>query len=272
MIRRGQLAGAAQALHAYLKKDEASATAHMLLGLVEYEQDRPADSLGEFTRAAQLKTPRASELVIVGLDYVKLRDLANADKWMTVAVQKDPGSAGAWRYLGGIKYSENRFAEAIEAYRHCLQLVPHDVPSEDGIGRSLEGLSRDDEAETAYRQAIAWQASAVRKYAQPLLHLGILLTRKGQAAAGIEYLEEAEAIGPVDLDLLRAKGDAYMQLKQWAEAQTALEKAVALAPHNSHLHWLLATVYRHEGMAEQAREQQQLFASLVGNHSNDKAQ
>ena len=272
MIRRGEFARAAQALRAYLDEHADSATAHMLLGLVEYEQNRPADSLGEFTRAARLKSPRASELVIVGLDYVKLRDLANADKWMTVAVHKDPGSAGAWRYLGGIKYSENRFAGAIDAYRRCLQIVPRDVLSEDGIGRSMEGLGRDDEAEAAYRQAIAWQTGAAQKYAQPLLHLGILLTRKGQAAAGLEYLKHAEAIGPVDVELLQALGDAHMQLKQWSDAQAALERAIALAPRNSHLHWLLATVYRHEGKMEQAREQQHLFASLVGNHSNDKAQ
>lgn len=244
----------------------------MLLGLVEFEQNHPAESLSEFTHAAQLSPPRASELVIVGLDYVKLKDLANADKWMTVAVQKSPGSSGAWGYLGGIKYSENRFAEAIDAYRHCLQLVPEDVPSEDGIGRSLEGLSHDDQAEAAYRQAIAWQGHASHKYAQPLLHLGALLTRRGQAEAALTFLDEARAISPGDVDLLQSMGEAYVQLKWWPQAQTALEKAVAQSPRNSHLHWLLATVYRHEGLAEQARNQQRIFAGLVGNHSNDRTQ
>lgn len=272
MIRRHELAGAADALQSYLNQHPDSATAHMLLGLVEFEQNRPADSLGQFTHAAQLSPPRASELVIVALDYVKLKDLANADKWMTVAVQKDSQSAGAWRYLGGIKYSENRFAEAIEAYSRCLKIAPRDVPSEDGIGRSLEGLSRDAEAEVAYRQAIAWQANASRKYAQPLLHLGALLTRTGRAAAAVGYLQQAEAIDPQDVDLLQAEGEAYMQLKQWPEAQAALEKATAQSPDNSHLHWLLASVYRHRGMMQQARRQQEWFASLVGNHSNDKTQ
>lgn len=272
MILNRNFADAEAVLHTYVGQHPNSATAHSLLGLVDYEQNRPADSLGEFTRSAQLSPPRASELVIVALDYVKLKDLANADKWMMVAVQKDPRSAGAWRYLGGIKYSENRFAEAIDAYRHCLQLQPEDVPSEDGIGRSLEGLSKDEDAITAYSQALAWQQQSGRKYAQPLLHLGALLARKGHADQAVELLRQAEAIDPKDTDVHQALGEAYTQLKQWPQAQTELESAVAESPRNSHLHWLLAAVYRHEGRTEEARREQELFTSLVGSHSNDKAQ
>lgn len=272
MIRNRNFADAQTVLGTYLGQHPDSATAHMLLGLVDYEQNRPADSLREFTRSAQLSPPRASELVIVALDYVKLKDLASADKWMTVAVRKDPRSAGAWRYLGGIKYSENRFAEAIDAYRHCLQLQPEDVPSEDGIGRSLEGLGKDEDAMAAYRQALAWQQHNSRRYAQPLLHLGALLARQGRADQAVELLRQAEALRPTDTDVHQALGEAYTQLKQWPQAQTELESAVAESPRNSHLHWLLAAVYRHEGRADAARREQELFASLVGSHSNDKAQ
>lgn len=272
MIRDRNFADAETVLHTYLGQHPDSATAHMLLGLIDYELNHPADSLGEFTLSAQLSPPRASELVIVALDYVKLKDLANADKWMTVAVRKDPRSAGAWRYLGGIKYSENRFAEAIDAYRHCLQLQPEDVPSEDGIGRSLEGLGKDEEAIAAYRQALEWQQHNSRKYAQPLLHLGTLLARKGHADQAVELLRQAEALEPKETEVHQAMGEAYTQLKQWPQAQTELESAVAQSPRNSHLHWLLAAVYRHEGRTDEARREQSLFASLVGSHSNDKAQ
>ena len=235
----------------------------MLLGLVKYQQDKPAESLAEFRRSAQLsRRPRASELVLVALDYVKLGDLANADKWMTVAVQEAPTSAGAWRYLGGIKYSENRFTEAIEAYRKCLQLQPQDVLSEDGIGRSYEGLSRDKDAEAAYRTAFGWQAQATVKHTQPLLHLGALLDREGQAEAAIPYLEAAEALTPGDEDVHQELGESYERLNQLGKAQAELQQAIAIAPQDSHLHWLLATVFRKEGLTADAEQGAQHFPTL----------
>src|ERR1035437_3988232 len=75
MLRRGKPAEAETILRDYLRGHEDSAKAHVLLGLATFEENRPADSLAELTRAAHLSPPGASELVVVSLDYVKLRDL-----------------------------------------------------------------------------------------------------------------------------------------------------------------------------------------------------
>jgi tetratricopeptide (TPR) repeat protein len=270
LIAQGKLTEAETELRGYLRLHDDSAEAHLLLGFVKYQQDKPAESLAEFRRSAQLSRPRASELVIVALDYVKLGDLASADRWMTEAVKESPTTAGAWRYLGGIKYSENRFSDAIEAYSRCLQLQPDDVLSEDGIGRSYEGLSRDEDASAAYRSAVGWQARSTVKHAQPLLHLGALLSREGKADAAIPYLEEAEALAPDDEDVHRELGEAYTRSDELSKAQTELQKAIALSPKDSHLHWLLAAVFRKEGMTEEAARETKVFSDLVGSHSNDK--
>jgi tetratricopeptide (TPR) repeat protein len=270
LIEQGRLAEAEAALRTYLAAHNASAKAHSLLGLVTYQENRPADSLAEFTRAAQLKRPRASELVIVALDYVKLRDLANADKWLSVATEMAPASAGAWRYLGGIKYSENRFSEAIRAYEKCLQLQPEDVLAEDGLGRSYEGLTRDEDAEAAYRKALDWQSHAATKHAQPLLHMGILMLRQGQPEAAIPYLEAAEALDSGDKEVHKQLGEGYSRLKQWPKAEAELERAIELSPNDSHLHWLAASVYRREGQMEKAEREYRAFSTLLGSHSNDK--
>lgn len=271
LVEQGQRAEAEAALRKFLDSHPESAKAHVLLGLVEYQQDRPADSLGEFTRAAKLQKPRASELVVVALDYVKLRDLKSADKWITVSMQMSPGDAAAWRYMGGIKYSENRMQEAIAAYEHCLTLLPKDVLSEDGIGRSYEGLGRNQAAEAAYRTALEWQASARKKHSQPLLHLGGLLVEEGQARAALPYLLAAKALSPKDVDVFEQLGEAYESLKEYASAQAELEKAVAAAPENSRLHWLLAEVYRKEGLTKQAQAEMRKFSEMVGSHSNKSA-
>lgn len=269
LIAQGKLTEAEADLRGYVAQHKESAMAHTLLGLVKYKQNKPAESLLEFSRAAQLSSPRFSELVIVSLDYVKLRDLTSADRWMSVAVKKDPNSAGAWRYLGGIKYSENQFADAIDAYRKCLQLRPQDILSEDGIGHSLEGLGRDEEAAAAYRQAIDWQQHEGVKAEQPFLHLGALLLHQGNAQAALPYLRHAEELSVSDADVHQALGESYLQINQLPDAQAELEKAVALSPRDSHLHWLLASVYRRERLVEKEHEQERLFSSMVGSRSND---
>lgn len=254
----------------YLHSGQDGATARTLLGLIFYQEGRWADSLGEFTRAAKFRTPSPNELIVVGLDYVMLRDLENADKWMSIAAQRAPQNESAWQYLGGIKYSENRFDEAINAYEKCLTLHPRDVLVEDAIGRSLEGLSRDQDAVAAYRKALDWQAEARTKSPQPLLHLGALLSRLGQPQSALPLLLSADSIAPQNPDIHEQLGGVYKQLGQLPQAQAEVEQALTLSPGSSHLHWLMASIYRERGLNRQADREMKLYAALLGSHSSDK--
>ena len=270
LIRQGKFPEAEAAVRREVDAGKDSESARTLLGLILYQEGRWADSLAEFTRAAKFGTPGANALIVVGLDYVMLKDLGKADRWMTVAAQREPQNEAAWRYLGGIKYSENRFAEAIEAYNKCLLIHPRDVLVEDGIGRSLEGLSRDQDATAAYRTALEWQSAASVKRPQPLLHLGTLLARQGQSQSALSLLESAEALAPADAEIHEQLGTVNLQLGRLKDAQSEMERALKLSPSNSHLHWLLASIYRKEGLTAQADGELREYSALLGSHSSDK--
>lgn len=272
LVREGKTHEAEEEIRDYLKRGIDGGEIRNLLGLILYQEGRPGESLAEFTRGARFKTPEPSELIVVALDYVLLRDLANADKWLSVAVQRQPEDVAAWRYLGGIKYSENRFAEAIDSYGKCLKMHPHDVLVEDGIGRSLEGLARDEDAAAAYRIAMEWQADARVKHLEPMLHLGSLLVRKGQLREALPLLQSAEALAPADAEVHERLGNLWMQLGEPAKAQSQVEVALKLAPDNSHLHWLLASIYRKEGLTDQSNGELKKYSALLGAHSSDKLQ
>lgn len=270
LIRQGKAREAEAAVRRCIDAGNDSESARSLLGLILYQEGRWADSLAEFTHAAKFRTPGASELIVVGLDYVMLKDMGKADQWMTIAAQREPNNDAIWRYLGGIKYSENRFTEAIDAYNRCLSLHPHDVLVEDGIGRSLEGLSRDQDAAAAFRTAMDWQAANAKKQPQPLLHLGALLARGGQSQAALPLLLSAESLAPEDADIHEQLGTVYLQMGKLKDAQSQIETARKLAPGNSHLHWLLATIYRKEGLVDEANRELHEYSSLLGAHSSDK--
>lgn len=269
LIRQGRTADAEKTLRQCLAADGNNETAHVLLGLVLYQEKKPAKSLGQFTAAARIKTPGASELIIVGLDYVLLREIAKADRWMAQATEVDPANASAWRYLGGIRYSENHFEVAIDAYRRDLKLRPDDVLAEDAIGRCYEGLGREKDAENAYRTAISWQAAAVHPYARPFLHLGVLLQRQGETRKAVALLKRAEALAPDDADIHEHLGEAWKQAGQMDKAQAEVEKALALAPGNWHLHWVLASILRREGKKDEADRQDRIYSAMLGSHSGD---
>jgi tetratricopeptide (TPR) repeat protein len=272
LVRDGKPREAEVAVRRYLSEGTDGEEARSLLGLILYQEDRPADSLAEFTRAARFATPTSSELIVVALDYVLLKDLPKADKWMTAAVEKQPENAAAWRYIGGIKYSENRFSEAIESYKKSLALHPGDVLVQDGIGRSLEGLSRDDDAISAYKEALRWQSGSPQKHPEPMLHLGALLLRKGEVPSALSLLLSAEQLSPNDAAIREQLGNAWMQSGNLAKAQKEVETALSLSPRNSHLHWLLASIYRKEGLTEQANRELKQYSALLGAHSSDKLQ
>lgn len=270
LIRQDKFPEAEAAVRPEIDAGNDSESARTLLGLILYREGRWVDSLAEFTRAAKFGTPSPSALIVVGLDYVMLRDLGKADRWMTIAAQREPQNEATWRYLGGIKYSENRFAEAIEAYNKCLLIHPRDVLVEDGIGRSLEGLSRDQDAAAAYRTALEWQSTARVKSPQPLFHLGVLLARQGQSQSALSLLESAVALAPADAEIYEQLGTVNLQLGHLKDAQSETELALKLSPSKSHLHWLMASIYRKEGLTDEANRELREYSALLGSHSSDK--
>jgi tetratricopeptide (TPR) repeat protein len=266
LIESNNLPDAERALRTFLTSDPSFAGAHYLLGYVLFRENKPKESLAEYTTAARFRTPTAEDLEVVGADYVLLGDYSDADKWLTKAVEWNPNNVQTLYYLGRAKYNENRFDEAIAVFLKCLQLDPTNVKAEDNLGLSYEGLGKMDEAMAAYRAAIAWQADAKVKNSGPYINLGNILIETDRSEEAIPYLTEAVRLSD-DLRAHRALGKAYLHANQLDKAQAELEKCVDLAPQNAPTHFMLAQVYRKRGLLDKARAETQRYAELSGTHS-----
>ena len=183
LLFRGLPTEAEHVTRAFLQEHPDSPDAHFLLGYILFREiqtdaEKDADvlrndyqhssrlptknqfhdaaaraSLAEFTEGAKYGTPGAFDLKIVALDYVVLGDYPDADKWLTRSLQREPGDAQAWYYLGRAKYTENRFAEAIAAFEECLKRGSKTVQIEENLGLAYAGLGRSDEALAAYKHS-----------------------------------------------------------------------------------------------------------------------
>jgi tetratricopeptide (TPR) repeat protein len=267
LLAEGKLASSEAALHAYLKDHPTSTEAHFLLGYVLFREQKPVDSLAEFTAGARTRRPRADELKAVASDYVLLRDFADADKWFTEVIVEKPDDADAWYLLGRTKYNENSFTEAVSSFERCLALRPKNVEAENNLGLTWQGLNSPDKAKAAFQTAIEWQGAAPTD-PQPFLNLGAMLAEESDFDHAIPLLLKAAALSPDNPKVHEELGHVYEAQQNLPQAQAELERAVALAPDTSALHFKLGQIYRREGMLDRAQQEFDLCEKLNSTHSS----
>lgn len=268
MLLAKQYAQAVVALQSELATHPDSAEAHAMLAYALFRQDKPADSLHQYTLAAQLRTPTSADLKWVALDYVLLNDYTDADKWMAQSVARDPSDEDAWYALGRIRYTENHFQQAKLCFERALSLVPHDVRAENNLGLTYEALYQLKDAAAAYRQAVAWQQGSAYPSEQPLLNLGILLTNEGHLGQAVPLLKHAASIAPrnpkVHKELARAE---YLQ-GNFPAAAADLETALAASPNDASLHFQMGRVLQKQGFRAQAQAEFARAAAIDGTHAS----
>ena len=236
--------GAERALRSYVPSHRDSSDALYMLGFVLQRENRPAESLESYTKAAAITRPTADDLKIVGLDYVLLDDYADAIKWLEKAVTVDSTNKDAWYYLGRAYYTEARLLEARKAFLKVLDLDPHDAKAENNLGLIFESSAQPEAAIEAYGKAIAWQERSPNPSEQPYVNLGNLLMEQGRPQEAIGRLEKAVALAPGNAFCRLALGNAYLRTRQLEGAQRELEKATQLEPDNAAAHYQLGKLYK----------------------------
>ena len=272
LIRNRDYANASEKIGAFLRIHSDSAEGHFLLGYVLYRQQKPRESLAEYTEGARFRKPQANDLATVAMDYILLHDYADADAWLTQATAWDPQNELYWYYLGRTKYTENHFEDAIAAFRHCLTLHPRDVRTEYNLGLAYAGLGHNADAIAAYRTAIEWQQNPAHPDPQPWLDLGILFLEENQPSQARPWLEKAAALAPYNPRAHEELGQAYEQMHDLPGASRELEAAIALAPNIPSLHFELGRIDQRLGLAAKAKEEFARCAALNATHSTDAAE
>jgi tetratricopeptide (TPR) repeat protein len=269
--QNGELTAAELRTRAVIAAEPDSAKAHYLLGYILNRESRARESLAEYTAAARLQTPTANDLAVVALDYVLMKDYADADKWLSKATAWQPSNALYWYYLGRVKYRLNAFEGAIAAFTKALALEPRSVRDEYNIGLCAEGLGHPDQAEEAYRLALQWQKNAPSQDAQPFYDLGALLASENRSEESLFYLEKAVGLDKQNPAIREKLGMIEFTLKKLPEAQRDLEIAVSLAPRSAALHFQLGRIYQKRGLSMQAKQQFDLCGELNQAHSDEGA-
>ena len=269
LLEAGHYAAADEALRRVLLESPRSADAHFLLGFALLHEEKPAESLAEYTEGAKFGQPGADDLAAVASDYVLLKDFKDADHWLQAAVQRAPAKAQLWYLLGRTQYNENLWADAEHSFAQCLRLEPRHVRAEYNLGLVYEAEQRPALAEEAYRTAIRWENDPPQD-TQPHLDWGILLRRQGKNAEALPLLTvAAQGTGANNPMAHQELALVLDNLGRTAEGIVEMKKAIALSPNIQALHFFLGRMFRKMGNAAEAGREFAEAARIAGTQSDE---
>lgn len=224
-------------------------------------------------------------------------DLAGALTNAQRAVDLLPGSSEDWSQLGFILVQQQKFEDAIFAFRRAFQLDGEDVWALQNLAQSLVKLGRRDEAIHEYRHALAikprfglaWiglgqvleetgkkaeaedcyrKALANRIHRAPeLATLARFCASRGWFEAAATNFDDAIKLNPSDAMLYVEAGQNFAALGRHAEAEQHYAEAAKISPDLMQAHFLYGLELGREGKpvnaAEQFREAVRIMPDLV---------
>lgn len=267
-----QLSQADKVLSNYLRDHPDSFEGLEALGKVQQREDKPADSLATFTKAAKIHTPTSSDLTSAALDYILLNDYPDAIHWLLKAVQFDPDNGLAWYDLGRCEYTQSHFLDAQKDFERAEMLLPGDYHVPENLALTLEAENILPTAEEQYRKSI----TLAEKYDQgdewPYLNYGTFLLTHDRGSDAISPLQRSVSVNPSCASCREMLGRALASNGEVKQGIQQLELAVALAPNDGKLHYELGRLYHQAGEDAKAKAEFDVSARMYKPSSASGAQ
>lgn len=175
-------------------------------------------------------------------------DYASELTLWTDLVGKTPSSPWAWFNLGKAHFALGQYAEAAQANRTTVELLPVHTDAHFALGLCLERQDRLAEAAASYRRVVALRPA----YPEAQFRLGLALLRLGQPADALPYFEESVRQHPEHADAEGNWAAALFQLSRFDESARHFERVLALRPDSAEARFNLGLLLARQGRLEAA--------------------
>lgn len=160
------------------------------LGRLDYYERLYSDAVEKFQRVIAMDPESVRAYDNLGLSYDMMGESAEAEKAFlrATALNRKLPQPSAWPpdNLGYLLLRQQKFSAAEESLREALKYDAKSASAHFHLGRTLEGLHRDDDALAEYRAA----ADLDPKLAEPLYSMSLLYRRTGRTAEAEKTLAE----------------------------------------------------------------------------------
>ena len=148
---------------------------HDNLGIAYGALNRPEEAWAAHSEAVRLNPKLALPHAHIGLILQKQGYFAEAVPWLTTAAELDPANAALWEWLGELFGELDEPAASIPCWEQVVALEPARPSARIALGRALQEEGRLAEAREHYLKADELQPHA----SQPQINLGWLHELKG---------------------------------------------------------------------------------------------
>ncbi len=274
-------AKAEQTWKAVLVADPTDSETHSRLGALYAAMDRVKEAIQQF----KLSLPNKS--ASTGL-VALLKRTGGLDAYMNqleIEAARNPLDAVAWAELGDARQSLRRYAQAVEAYTHVVQIRPAACAARVEIANALVDLDRIDDAIANLRTCLSSDAyfypavvnlgeayvrehdyATARTYLdraltlrhegfEALVDIGYIYEQKGDWKTAVGYYNRAIRSDPMRPEAYIDLGVNYTEHRYFPLAEAAYIKGISVAQDDGRLHYLLAVTYNEQGKVDLARDQ-----------------
>ena len=160
-LGEGDLPGAAERLEAALAQHD-DIGARMSLGMVRVQQQKPADAVPHFQRAAQLDPKSPEPLRSLGQALLSMGNADEAERALRAAAQMRPDGSTLIA-LGFALERQKKPEQALGVFEQILAQEAGSAPALFGAGASSEALGRNEKALAYYDRLAAVRAEGNQK-------------------------------------------------------------------------------------------------------------
>jgi tetratricopeptide (TPR) repeat protein/tRNA A-37 threonylcarbamoyl transferase component Bud32 len=179
-------------------------------------------------RAKELGPNLAGAHIVLGGVLADMQRPAEAIRELETASRLDPQDAWTYRELGRLYNLQARFADAEQLYQRALALRPSDWMVAMYAASFYQTRQRTDESEKLYRKAISLSPD---NYA-PYRNLGGLLFRLGRYREAEQMMLKAQQLNPTSIGYSNLAA-LYMLQRRYTEAVPMAKLAAERAPRDS---------------------------------------
>ena len=204
-------------------------------------------AIEQYEQVVRLEPDSVDDHLLLGRLYKVDHDQVKAENEFKTAIRLDPDSEEAVTMLAYLYNDEGDTARAAQV----LSSIPDSARSArlySALGYTYEQQKQYKQAIDAYRHAIELDhdnLDAIRGLAQNLMN-------DGQTDAALEQYKIIADANPEDAETYVSMGEIYLRTGKFDLALQNLQKAESLVPYSDKVSYYIASVYQAEGQYDQA--------------------
>jgi tetratricopeptide (TPR) repeat protein len=212
--------------------------AHFNLGTYYFGQQEMDPAILQFKQAAELAPNFSGTYNILGYAYRQQADYANAEQAFRKYIELIPGDPNPYDSYAELLLKMGKFDDSIGQYKKALSIDSNFFASHVGIAADLMYLGKPDEA-VAELQKMAAQSRSDGELRIALFGMAVVAADRGKLDQAVQEIDKEYAVAAKKDDVaamaadLQAKGNIFAQMPNYDQAQQQFDHSFEIIEASS---------------------------------------